>query len=577
MEIVSKPTRWNLDKLHFGLNYDEAEQYFYQIEENLKDVDSVLNTRIDESKLNALTDIIQQIESLESFYYCLYAEGAAPNFLSMFNGRIASFKRAVHSIRSKVQDTLCQMSEEELENWINSIHNKSFVHELWDTRKSSEEKIAPHLANDTLRSLEEIYTQLVKKMNVKVNHNGAESELPFTEASYQAMFHTEASVRDMMFKACNLTLRDEADVFATIYNQMVATRLHEDRVKGLDCLEASIKINGLSKTTLLTMWDAVDSYLPELSRYLDTNKNKLSWHELMTSSQEINQKIPFSEAVEGLNNSLVAMDHEMPLFIHHALENEWVDAEWREGKPSGGFCAPFMTEGESRISLNYDESFDSARRLAHELGHAWHFKQMSNPPTLLFSNETFEMTMAETSSIFFESVYIDYLIETTANPSDKKAILGWEIERSLNYLMSIRAAFVFEKEVYILREKGPLRADQLEELSLKCQEKAYGAGLSEYEPYMWMKYGQFYQADIPFYNYPYSFGFLLSIGLLEMAKADESFQLKFKGFLRDTGRLPLEQLVRKHFEIDLSEPTFWQLALERIVEDIEVWVGLRGY
>jgi len=95
--------------------------------------------------------------------------------------------------------------------------------------------------------------------------------------------------------------------------------------------------------------------------------------------------------------------------------------------------------------------------------------------------------------------------------------------------------------------------------------------LSEYEPYVWIKYGQFYQANTHFYNYPYSFGFCLSIGLLELAKTDESFNQKFKGFLSETGMLPLEQLVEKHFHLDLSQPKNWQQSVQRLIQDIELY------
>lgn len=80
---------------------------------------------------------------------------------------------------------------------------------------------------------------------------------------------------------------------------------------------------------------------------------------------------------------------------------------------------------------------------------------------------------------------------------------------------------------------------------------------------------QFYQANTPFYNYPYSFGFLLSIGLLELAKTDELFSQKVKEFLSETGMLPLEQLIKKHFHLDLSQPEFWQQSVQRIIQDIE--------
>ena len=59
--------------------------------------------------------------------------------------------------------------------------------------------------------------------------------------------------------------------------------------------------------------------------------------------------------------------------MRNAIESGWIDAEPRENKPPGGFCAPFFSEKESRISMRYDGSIDSVRVLAHELGHAWHF------------------------------------------------------------------------------------------------------------------------------------------------------------------------------------------------------------
>ena len=52
-----------------------------------------------------------------------------------------------------------------------------------------------------------------------------------------------------------------------------------------------------------------------------------------------------------------------------------------------------------------------------------------------------------------------------------------------------------------------------------------------------MKLVQFYIADVPFYNYPYTFGYLVSFSLLELAKENKSeFHLKYKEFLRGNGK-----------------------------------------
>ena len=106
------------------------------------------------------------------------------------------------------------------------------------------------------------------------------------------------------------------------------------------------------------------------------------------------------------------------------------------------------------------------------------------------------MSTAESASIFFETVLVNYLIETTDSKDTKKSLLSWKIRNSFNYVMAIRASYQFEKH-FMKNVKRPLSADEIEKLSIIAQ-KAYGKALSEYQPFVWMKYIQFYIADVPF-------------------------------------------------------------------------------
>ncbi|ADC52209.1 peptidase, family M3 (plasmid) [Alkalihalophilus pseudofirmus OF4] len=578
MESFITPTRWNLNNLlQCDSDLEKFKNYISCIKANLLEIEECekLNP-LNESGLNAISQIIKQLESAESFYYCLTTEDVEPSLLTSLYTNISMLKSQARFIVSNFQERIGNMSEKQFSVWSNSINQKVFIEELlMDTQRTSkEEKIISNFARETLGNLEEIYVQARNNLKVKGNIDKDVKEISFAEASSLALSHPEQTNRRFAFRELNQTLKTQAEVFASVYNSMVGLRLKENMVKNTDYLDDSLRLNGISKRALHTMWDTVDTNIHSLSRYLkikagEVGKERISWHELMTSSQEVSNEITYSQASKGIIDSLVDIDTNMSEFVKGAIAKGWVDSEQRKTKPPGGFCAPFIPEGESRISLNYDNSIDSARRLAHELGHAWHFKQMKNVPSLFFSDDTFEMTMAETSSIFFETAYIDYVIQNTDDTSLKKAILGAKIERSLNYLMSIRGAFLFEDKFYGNRKKGPLDANQVEELSLQCQEKAYGYSLSEYEPFVWIKYVQFYQANIPFYNYPYSFGFLLSIGLLNLAKRDKQFDQKFQWFLSETGLMPLEQLIHKHFNIEISKPDFWQQSIQSVVEDIE--------
>lgn len=580
MKTSSLITRWNLNSLQYETDVKKFKNQMGMVKEKLLEIEKESNLAVlRDSEVLKLSQLISHIESAESFYYCLTTEDIEPSQLTSVIGIISTLKSQVYSIVTNLEERVNEMNETQLTQWINNTKQKSLLAELVNNRKknSKQEKMISNFSRETLSGLEDLYSQVRNNLKVEIGHAHVKKEISFAEAMERASVHPEQNERLHVFTELNRTLEAQSNIFASIYNQMVGIRLHENKLKKIDYLDESLKFNGITSQTLDAMWYAVDDNMKGLSSYFNKKEvgtEKMSWHELMTSSQNVSFSVTYSQAADEIINSLATIDSDMSEFVKEALTKGWIDAEPRKTKSSGGFCAPFIQEGESRISLSYDNTIDSARRLAHELGHAWHFKQMHDTPLLQFTDDLLEMTMAETSSIFFETVFTNHMLQKANDASVKKAILGPKIERSLNYLMSIRGAYLFENEFYQYRKESPLDVRQIEELSLICQEKAYGSSLREYEPYVWTKYVQFYQATIPFYNYPYSFGFLFSIGLLERAKEDEHFNRNFKSFLSETGRLPLEQLVKNHFQIDLSQPEFWQRAVQNIVRDIEQYKGL---
>lgn len=575
METSSLLTRWNLSSLQYETDVKKFKNQLSMIKEKLHEIEKESNlTVLRHDEILNLSELISRIESAESFYYCLTTEDIEPSQLTSIIGIISSLKSQIYTIVSNLEERLNEMDETQLTKWISNNKQIHFLSEFVNNleKVSNEEKLIANFSRETLSGLEDLYSQVRNNLKIEIGLSNEKKAISFAEAMELALTHPEQHERIHAFTELNRTLKEQSNIFASIYNQMIGIRLHENKIKKIDYLDESLKFNGITSQTLDAMWNEVDTNMKGLSNYFnrkEADTEKISWHELMTSSQKISFPITFPQAVEEIINSLAAIDNEMSEFVKEALSKGWVDAEPRKAKSSGGFCAPFIREGESRITLSYDDTLESARRLAHELGHAWHFKQIQDNPSLRFTDDLLEMTMAETSSIFFENVFIDHMLLQTDEDSTKKAILGPKIERSLNYLMSIRGAYLFENEFYQYRKESPLEVQQMEELSLKCQEKAYGSSLREYEPYVWTKYVQFYQATVPFYNYPYSFGFLFSIGLLEQAKEDESFNRKFKSFLSETGKLPLEQLAKNHFQIELSQPEFWQRAVQNVVRDIE--------
>lgn len=461
-----------------------------------------------------LSQLIQAIEKAEYYLYCRSTEDDTQPENTLLSVKINQLKKEVQ--------LLIESSKEQSVN--NPIIN---------------------LLENELKAWEDMYIQLRNKIEVI---HGKET-LFYGQANYVAMNSDNEKERLEVFELLTSALHKEKEIFATVLNRIGRLRsTKSNEIEDREILTQSLHANGISETVLLQMWNAAEENLDKLVRALKVYKKgkpSITWHELMTVKENNEAIIPFSVAVQNIYDALKDIDEELAEFARNAIVSGWIDAEPRENKPPGGFCAPFFSEKESRISMRYDGSIDSVRVLAHELGHAWHFYNMSFEQSTSFLDYYLPMSTAESASIFFETVLLNYLIETAECIDMKKSLLSWKIRNSFNYVMAIRASFQFEKKFYEKCKEGPLSADEIEKISLIAQEEAYGNALSEYQPFVWMKYIQFYIADVPFYNYPYTFGYLASFSLIEIAKEDKNeFHLRYKEFLRETGKASVEELIK---------------------------------
>ncbi|QIW19216.1 M3 family metallopeptidase [Bacillus thuringiensis] len=521
--------RWDLDRLY---TYGDIILPILELKEQYMVTKDVEN----------LSKLIQAIEKAEYYLYCRSVEESIISDITRLTVKVKELK-------SEVQQVIQRTEVETSDN-------------TW-------------LIKDELHAWENIYIQLRNRIEIERNNK----LLSFGQANHIAMNSDNEKERLEVFELLTSVLHKEKEIFATVLNQI--GRLRNTKINELEdreILAGSLHANGISKTVLLQMWNATEESLDKLVSALNMYKKgkaSITWHELMTVKENNEIHIPFSEAVQNIYDALKDIDGELAEFVRNAIENGWVDAEPRDNKAPGGFCAPFFSEKESRISMRYDGSIDSVRVLAHELGHAWHFYNMSFEQSTSFLDDYLPMSTAESASIFFETVLLNYLIQTTDCIDMKKSLLSWKIRNCFNYVMAIRSSFELEKNFYEKCKKGPLSADEIERLSIEAQEKAYGDVLSEYQPFIWMKYVQFYIADVPFYNYPYTFGYLTSFSLLEIAQESKStFHSKYKEFLRETGKAPVEELMKKHFEIDITSYAFWDKAFRQISKDIDEYLRL---
>jgi pepF/M3 family oligoendopeptidase len=282
--------------------------------------------------------------------------------------------------------------------------------------------------------------------------------------------------------------------------------------------------------------------------------------------------IPYDEAAAFILEQFRNFSPELADFAELAFREGWIEAEDRPGKRPGGFCTAFPKSGQTRIFMTYSGTASNISTLAHELGHAYHQHVMNDLPAL---SQEYAMNVAETASTFAELIVSDRAMKAAVDPEEKLGLLEDKIQRSVAFFMNIHARFLFETRFYARRGEGLVSVEELNALMEEAQREAYCDMLGEVHPHFWASKLHFYLTDVPFYNFPYTFGYLFSAGIYAKAlKEGPDFKNQYVALLRDTGRMSVEELAKAHLGVNVEEKDFWQDAVALTAVDVEQFIDM---
>ena len=257
-------------------------------------------------------------------------------------------------------------------------------------------------------------------------------------------------------------------------------------------------------------------------------------------------------------------------FLQAIFDKNWIDWTPRTGKRPGGFCTGSQLTNESRIFMTYNHTMGDVLTLAHEAGHAFHSHVIRD---LRLYERHYPMTLAETASTFAEMILTDGLLkDPSISDAQKARVLDMETGHGAIYLMDIPVRYEFEKDLYEERSQGEISLGTLKELMVESQQRVFGDLLEEggEDPYFWASKLHFYITGVTFYNFPYTFGFLLSRGLFAMFKKEErEFLPRYEEFLRLTGSDTPENVARRTIGCDLELPEFWVEAIQSLKKPLD--------
>jgi oligoendopeptidase F len=187
------------------------------------------------------------------------------------------------------------------------------------------------------------------------------------------------------------------------------------------------------------------------------------------------------------------------------------------------------------------------------------------------------MGLAETASIFNELLTTDSALASAQSRDERLMLLDQLLMQSYVFFTDVHCRYLFDRAFYAERAKRILDKDALSELMVNAQREAYQGLLSDdgHHPLFWCSKMHFFITDVPFYNFPYVFGFLFAGGVYDRARQEgKSFADKYRDLLADTGSMTTEQVAMKHLGADLTKEEFWAAAVNRSLSKVDEFVKL---
>ncbi|PLR93784.1 M3 family oligoendopeptidase [Bacillus sp. T33-2] len=547
-----------------------------------------LNDAADETILTVIIGEFEQIAKFirqaGAFVSCLQAQNTEDKKAGELRVTVTGLSAAFQTALTVFDQKLAQIGQNDWEQLMKDDFLKDLRFVLEERRERAAEKLSGAeeslinaLGVDGYHGWSQMYDLLVSSIEIPFREDGQVKYLSAGQAANK-FSSNDRSVRTQVFDEWEKAWGGKSDFFAKTLNHLAGFRLTVYKARGWeDILKEALDLNRMKKETLDAMWEAIANNKQPFVDFLQRKAKLLGleglgWQDLDAPVGKAGSKMSYQEGAEFILGNFSLFGDEMGQFAQRAFENRWIEAEDRPGKEPGGFHTFFPESSQSRIFMTYSGTPSNVSTLAHELGHGFHTYAMRDQHLL---NRNYAMNVAETASTFAEMIVSDASVKNAKTKEEKLGLLEDKIQRSVALLMNIHARFLFEIRFYEERKQGVVSAGRLNKLMEEAQAEAYGGALEQYHPLFWASKLHFYISGLPFYNFPYTFGYLFSLGIYALAMEEgKGYEEKYIALLKDSASMTVEDLAMKHLHVDLTKKDFWEKAVRICIDDVEEFLKL---
>lgn len=347
--------------------------------------------------------------------------------------------------------------------------------------------------------------------------NGKSYPLGYALFEDEYEYETDTDVRRAAFRHFSDKVKEYENVTATAYNAYVRRDKTMADLRGhKDVFDYLLFEEEVSKDLYDRQIDVImEKLAPHMRKYANLIKrlhglDRMTYADLkLAVDPGYDPRVTIEEAEKYLTEGLAVMGEEYVEMIRQAFRERWIDFATNDGKCTGGFCSSPYGVPASFILLSWQNRMADVFTLAHELGHAGHFKECNNAQGC-FDTEV-ATYFVESPSTINELLLTGYLEKTNPDPRFKRWVIGCTVGKTYyhNFVTHLLEA-AYQREVYkIIEEGGSVQAETLSGIYKDILTKFWGDAveLTEGAELTWMRQPHYYMG---LYSYTYSAGLTIS-------------------------------------------------------------------
>lgn len=383
----------------------------------------------------------------------------------------------------------------------------------------------------------------------------------------------DRSVRQAAAEAVTVGLAPGLRTRAFVFNTLLADKATDDRLRSFPSWVASRNLaNEASDESVQALVEAVQARNDIPQRWYSLKAQllgleRLADYDRMASVATVDAEFGWDEARSLVLDAYGSFSPELASVGKRFFDESWIDAPVRPGKRPGAFCAYTVPSQHPFLLLNWTSRRRDVLTLAHELGHGLHAYMARGQG--VFHQGT-PLTLAETASVFGETVTFGRLLEATTDPEDRLTLLAESLEGQIATVFRQIAMNRFENLVHnARRELGELSVEDFNRYWTESQSAMLGDSVELTEGYStWWSYVPHF-IGMPGYVYAYAYGQLLALSVYrQYEEQGEGFVGSYLELLARGGSAPPEELGRI-VGCDLADPAFWDGGLRIIEQQLE--------